>query len=157
MRRPTTGRDARELDGGAILIVDDDEDAREVLAELLGRRGYPVVTRGNGKEALAYLGAAPAPAVILLDLDMPMMDGYELRGRQAGDRALARIPVVVMTDRRTIDLARLGELSILHKPFALEQVIAAIDQHLAPRRLRAPRTTARTTAPMPAADLSGRV
>lgn len=152
MNRPTKVRDERDAGESArasstILIVDDDVDAREMLADLLARKGFSVTTRGNGVEGLGYLRTAPAPAVILLDIDMPMMDGYELRARQLAERTLATIPVIVMTDRHAIDRARLGGAPVVHKPFALDQLVATIERVTegAMRELRTP--SSRSSSP----------
>lgn len=110
-----------------ILVVDDDVDARALLAEILERRGHTVVTRSNGKEALAYLQEGPRPRLILLDLHMPLMDGYELHAQLATDDALASVPVVLMTDERSVDRARLGSIAILPKPLRVQQLLTVLD------------------------------
>src|SRR2546425_9329784 len=69
-----------------ILVVEDDPDARDEMARVLRSEGYDVAAAGDGEEALAELRRA-APALILLDLMMPVMDGFEFRVRQMQDRA----------------------------------------------------------------------
>ena len=85
-------------DAGDILVVDDDADARHRLRTVLERDGWTVSEAGNGQEALSQVGRAP-PQLILLDLTMPMMDGFaflhELRLRPGCEN----IPVVVLTAR----------------------------------------------------------
>src|SRR5689334_21206889 len=79
-----------------VLVVDDDRDTRMALKELLEERGYQAATATNGQEALAYLSEQPAPACILMDLMMPVMDGWAL----AEELSLAKIPpipLVVLT------------------------------------------------------------
>ena len=82
----------------AILIVDDDNDVRSALSEMLEEEGFTVEGAPNGREALARLrGGTIHPAVILLDLMMPGMDGWDFRSEQLRDPRLARVPVVVVS------------------------------------------------------------
>jgi CheY-like chemotaxis protein len=81
-----------------ILLVDDDDGLRTMLAEYLSDvGGYKVTPVTNGREALNHLQAGNRPCVILLDLMMPVMDGWEFRAAQCADPALAEIPVLVIT------------------------------------------------------------
>jgi CheY-like chemotaxis protein len=83
---------------GAILIVDDDNDVRSALSELLEEEGFSVNGAPNGREALALLrGGNVHPAVILLDLMMPGMDGWDFRSEQMRDPELAAVPVVIVS------------------------------------------------------------
>jgi CheY-like chemotaxis protein len=86
------------MSSGAILLVDDDKDVRSALSELLREEGYSVETAPNGREALARLRAGSIhPAVILLDLMMPGMDGWDFRSEQMRDPRIASVPVVVVS------------------------------------------------------------
>ena len=86
------------MSSGAILIVDDDNDVRAALAELLEEEGFAVEGAHNGREALARLRCGTVhPAVILLDLMMPGMDGWDFRIEQMRDPKLARVPVVIVS------------------------------------------------------------
>lgn len=80
-----------------ILIVDDEVDIRETTAELLREHGYRVGTASDGGRALEHLAANPAPAVILLDLGMEPVTGYEFMRVRDGHPCLSRIPVVLVT------------------------------------------------------------
>src|SRR3954454_8192873 len=83
---------------GAILIVDDDNDVRSALSEMLEEEGFAVEGAHNGREALARLRAGEVhPAVILLDLMMPGMDGWDFRTEQMRDPTLAGVPVVIVS------------------------------------------------------------
>ena len=84
--------------GGLVFIVDDDADVRESIAEVLEDVGYRTMGAGNGEEALRTLRAASRmPCVILLDIMMPVMDGWQFRAEQRLDPRLSAIPVVVVT------------------------------------------------------------
>jgi CheY-like chemotaxis protein len=84
--------------GRTVLVVDDDDDLRESIEVVLSARGHRVATAADGHEALAWLRRQPAnPCVVLLDLMMPRMNGFELRARMIADPELAAIPVVIIT------------------------------------------------------------
>ncbi len=78
------------------MIVEDDRDTREMLGRFLELEGFAVQTAENGKLALQALRGEP-PCVILLDLMMPVMNGWQFREAQRRDPALAQIPVVIVT------------------------------------------------------------
>ncbi|MBN9167594.1 MAG: hypothetical protein BGO98_34065 [Myxococcales bacterium 68-20] len=111
-----------------VLLVDDDIDIREAEELVLEDAGYRVVSAANGEEALAALENGLRPAVILLDLMMPVMNGWELRERMLRDATIASIPVVVVTGdtmaaQRAKSLAAAGYLA---KPFATEELLAIV-------------------------------
>jgi signal transduction histidine kinase/DNA-binding response OmpR family regulator len=89
-------RYARPDDGGPVLVVDDEPDARALVAGILATAGYRHVEAADGAAALAAI-ARQRPALIVLDLMMPGMDGFEVLEHLAGDAALRAIPVVVLT------------------------------------------------------------
>src|SRR5438128_8871587 len=80
-----------------VLIVEDDADLRDMMAQLLTIEGFSATTVANGREALDYLTRGDRPDVILLDLMMPVMDGWEFRRTQLADPALADVPVIVLS------------------------------------------------------------
>jgi CheY-like chemotaxis protein len=112
---------------GNILVVDDDADLRETLQLLLGDSGYRVTAVPNGLEALERLKTGARPALILLDLMMPEMNGWQFLERARADSILDAIPVVIMTARRKgTDLLPAPSRDILHKPFDTEKLLRTI-------------------------------
>lgn len=115
-------------DARSILVVDDDFDIRETLAEILQERGYAVVTAAHGQEALDILRRPLRPCLILLDLMMPVMDGYEFLDELAKDPALASLSVVVITAGAS--LARKPvDRPVMPKPFNIQQLMASVARH----------------------------
>ena len=115
-----------------VLVVDDDPAIREALADLLGEEGYRVVTAMNGVEALDKLRepSQARPCVILLDLMMPVMDGWQFRREQKQDAAIAGIPLIVITatGKRPV-LIDADELVM--KPLDLGRLFEAIERYCA--------------------------
>lgn len=107
-----------------ILLVDDDQELRDLISDLLEEEGYAVVATGDGKEALRYLAGGRAPVLILLDLMMPIVDGWTFLSVIRGDARLSRIPVVVMTasKRDRPD----GAISALKKPFRISDLLDTV-------------------------------
>ena len=81
----------------AILIVDDDAGSRQALAEVLTDEGYTVAIVGDGADGMTYLRQGHKPRVILLDLMMPGIDGWDFRAEQKRDAALADIPLIAIS------------------------------------------------------------
>jgi len=110
-----------------ILVIDDDDDIRAVLAMVLDEAGFRVVTAANGREALEHLREDPQPDVILLDLMMPEMDGYQFRAEQQRDPALRAIPTLIVTAGTvTPRVEELGAEAILRKPVSLRRLVDTI-------------------------------
>jgi signal transduction histidine kinase/CheY-like chemotaxis protein len=114
--------------GRTILVVDDDFDIREALEETLKEHGFQVITASDGLDALRRLRAMPSPpSFVLLDLMMPVLDGYGFLDERRKDPALSSIPVVVATAGHGFDRNRLGEgTPILPKPIQLSQLLNAL-------------------------------
>lgn len=112
----------------AILIVEDDDEIREILAEMLVDRGYSVVTARNGQEGLEAMRIPPAPCVVLLDLMMPIMDGWQLRKEMLADPALASIPVVIVSGVTDVEdkSSSLKAAGILTKPVRWPVLLASV-------------------------------
>ncbi len=124
--------DPGEKGGGCqVLVVDDDESIRETLSDVLRDEGFFVDQAENGAEALAYLRGHDAqhlPAVIVLDLMMPVMSGAEFRERQLDDPLLSRIPVVIMSaaDRGGVIAKKMKADAFLPKPPSMRLLLETI-------------------------------
>jgi len=113
----------------SVLVVDDDPDIREMLGMLLEFEGYVVRLAEHGQAALDDLHANPRPCCIVLDLQMPIMDGWAFRAAQRRDAALADIPVIVVTASYDVAaVAALHAAAYLKKPFTLEQLLPLLRQ-----------------------------
>ena len=111
-----------------ILVVEDDFYIRESVRELLEGEGHTVFSAENGAHALAELEAMRQPPdLILLDLMMPVKDGFQFRTEQRADARFAHIPVVVMSADPHLDSHRdlLAARTYLHKPLDIDQLLAA--------------------------------
>ncbi len=118
-----------EKSPGRILLVEDDLGIREALAEVLQDLGFEVRCAGNGAEALERLAAEDPPALIVLDLMMPVMDGWTFRAHQRSDPRLAAIPVMVVSAIDARPSRRGAELDVdafLAKPFELERFVSEV-------------------------------
>lgn len=107
----------------AVLIVEDDPDLRAMMEQMLHLEGFTTLTATNGQEALILLCTGASVKVILLDLMMPVMDGWEFRRRQRADPRFADIPVVVMS---ALDGERIGDfapLAAFRKPLPFGRMI----------------------------------
>jgi CheY-like chemotaxis protein len=114
-----------------ILIVEDDASVREALAAFLEGEGYSVVEAGDGAEALARLRGSESFGLILLDLMMPVMSGWEFRDVQAQDPSLSSIPVVIITaDNSAVkQAARAGVAGCLLKPLEFPELLSYVGRY----------------------------
>jgi CheY-like chemotaxis protein len=115
----------------SILIVEDEASIRAVLTEILEDEGYTVAGVTNGMEALAYLRQHAHPYLILLDLGMPVMTGWEFREEQQQDRTIRGIPVIVMSalPDLTRRAAALGVVGCLEKPIDIDILLGMVEQY----------------------------
>jgi CheY-like chemotaxis protein len=106
-----------------VLVIEDDSAVRETLRSVLEEEGFRAATARDGADALSWLRTATElPTVILLDLMMPVMDGWAFRAAQRRDPRLAAIPTIVLTASATgIDAEH-----VLKKPVSLDQLLAAL-------------------------------
>ena len=125
--------DQNNTDKGRILIVDDTPDNLRLLSRMLTRRGYDISTAKSGMLALEMAAATP-PDLVLLDVYMPIMDGYEVCRSLKADENLAAIPVVFLSAlSEPVDKLRgfeAGGVDYVTKPFHFHEVIARVENHL---------------------------
>ena len=123
-----------------ILIVEDDEANAEAIASLLEDEGYTAVSVPDGRAALEKLRDGEATGLILLDMSMPVMNGWRFREEQLKDAALAAVPVVVCTaDGAAAEKARaIGAAGFLRKPLDPGLLLEVVGMHCS--RSRTPRT-----------------
>lgn len=118
-----------------VLVVDDEPDVRLVARVVLTSGGHEVLEAESGEAALALLERGPTPDVILVDLRMPGIDGWELLSRVRGDPALENLPVVVFTahmaarDEAPQELR--GYEHLITKPFKPDELLSAVEDALA--------------------------
>jgi CheY-like chemotaxis protein len=118
----------------SILVVDDEADLRIMLSELLTDEGYTVAQVANGREALAHLQATTAlPHLILLDLMMPIMDGWAFLHVRQGDPLVRAIPVVVISAACNIaaSVAALNVQETLTKPIDVDDFLIVVERYCA--------------------------
>jgi CheY-like chemotaxis protein len=109
-----------------VLVVEDDPDLRDGLVELLAGEGFRTLAATNGREALHLLHRERVtPCLILLDLTMPVMSGWQFREEQLSDTAISSIPVVVMT---AVDPGTIRANALVHKPFEADELLGAISR-----------------------------
>jgi two-component system chemotaxis response regulator CheY len=112
-----------------VLVVEDDTDIRETVAELLIEEGYEVQTATSGKDALDRLQENETlPDVILLDLMMPVMDGWTFHGELQRTPTLAAVPIVVISADANVHekAARLNPVACLRKPVGIDELLAVV-------------------------------
>jgi len=112
-----------------VLIVEDDADLREMMAQLLALEGFGATTAANGLEALEYLERGAKPDVILLDLMMPVMDGWEFRRQQQSDPALAGVPVIILSALDQRRAAEVNAAAVLKKPLDFDRLLELVRQY----------------------------
>lgn len=113
-----------------ILLVDDDVDSTEALAELLSREGYSVACAENGREALDYLARSKPPCLIILDLMMPVMSGWEFRQHQTNDPKLKSLPVVIVS--ASGPMKGLKANAVLQKPVDFRRLMNVVRENCQP-------------------------
>ncbi|HEY6214254.1 MAG TPA: response regulator [Vicinamibacterales bacterium] len=113
-----------------ILVVDDDAGSRNALADLLRDEGYSVAAVAGGEEALAFLRQSPQPQLIVMDLMMPGLDGWDFRHEQKRDPKLAAIPIVAVSAAGKLPDAD----AQFRKPLNVEQFLETVRRYVRPSR-----------------------
>lgn len=111
-----------------LLLVEDDDGARAALSDILDYEGYTTAACCNGREALDYLHSQPLPALIILDLQMPVMDGWQFYNECKRDAALASVPVVVITAIQAPAGLEVNE--VMSKPIDLEHLLDTVRHYV---------------------------
>jgi CheY-like chemotaxis protein len=129
-----------EKNSAHILVVEDDPDIRESVVEILEDEGHRVTSAGDGREALDLLqSASPAPDLILLDLMMPIMSGYQFREEQLKLPAFASIPVLIVTAdvNARVKVESLQVAGFVQKPLKIQPLLDLVNQLVAASASRA--------------------
>jgi CheY-like chemotaxis protein len=111
----------------SILIVEDDIGLLDALSDLLEIAGYPIWRAQNGREALDFLRTPPRPAIILLDLNMPVMNGWQFLAQKRNDPALVKVPVLAMSGA-SMERPQ-GAAGFLRKPISAPALLKVIEDY----------------------------
>jgi CheY-like chemotaxis protein len=117
-----------------VLVVDDDREWRETVGEFLGVKGYTIQSAANGSEALEFSKHYQTPPeLILLDLNMPILDGWGFLAERRFHPQLAEVPVVIMSAARGVDgrAKEAGAAMVMRKPIVPEALLQVIERYAA--------------------------
>jgi CheY-like chemotaxis protein len=116
-----------------VLVVEDDADTREAMRSVLEVYGYTVVTAADGSEALEQLHKGLKPCLILLDLMMPGMDGFEFVNEKRQDPRISAIPVVIYSGHHDAksNAERLGAQGYFQKPVDVDNLVSLVEKYRA--------------------------
>jgi DNA-binding response OmpR family regulator len=114
-----------------VLLIEDDVGTRISLARALELEGYFVIRSPNGKDALNVIRTGPKPSLIILDLMLPVMDGWQFRKEQEADPGLATIPVILVSAVEWLDreAQALGIADYLTKPVDMSELVAMVKKY----------------------------
>ncbi len=113
-----------------VMLIDDDRDIRDALAELLREEGYKVTVAANGRDALTQLEGGVMPSLMLVDVMMPEMDGFEFCERCRADPRLLPVPRFLLTATPRLEhrAAQASVLGVLEKPVAVERLLEVVQR-----------------------------
>jgi CheY-like chemotaxis protein len=111
-----------------VLIVEDDPDTREMLGKFLELEGFHVETAANGQQALDKLETGVKACVIVLDLMMPVMDGWQFRRRQTEDPRIAKIPTIIVSAAGRDRMAQVSADAYLAKPIDMDELLTRVSE-----------------------------
>jgi len=110
----------------SVLVVDDDPNLVRLMSKFLKLEGFSPVPAGNGQEALSYLRGGGDASVILLDLRMPVMDGWAFRREHRGDPVIANIPIFILSGVETDHVHELDAAAAFHKPVSFPEIVDVV-------------------------------
>jgi CheY-like chemotaxis protein len=111
------------------LVVEDDRELLQQEADLLRRHGYEVMTAENGREALDLLRRSPLPSVLILDLGLPVMDGWEVLDERNRDPALRSLPAIVVSGRTDVaERVATARAHFARKPLKPETLLKLVEE-----------------------------
>jgi CheY-like chemotaxis protein len=113
-------------DGDIVLVLEDEEEARTFLVQILEFEGFKALGFPNGAEALDYLKKSQKPRLIVMDINMPVMNGPQFRSAISGESRLAKIPVVVVTAFDPPVAAVLSAVRVFRKPVDIDAFIRVV-------------------------------
>ena len=109
-----------------VLVVEDDDESRQLLTEILELEGFKVAAASNGAEAWDYLRQSDKPCMIVLDIFMPVMDGRRFRTLQLQDKKLAKIPTIVVSALDPSAINYLAALKVFRKPVDINVLLDVV-------------------------------
>lgn len=118
--------DSRPSTSRRVLVVEDDRDLRDLLVQLISIDGFDVRAVDNGRDALEHLRTAERPGLILLDLMMPIVDGFAFLRAQHATPELRDIPVIVLSALDRVPAAEFTDLEFLSKPLDFDRLLALV-------------------------------
>jgi len=130
--RPTASPNERAAAQRCLVaIIEDDTEFRNMLRELREEEQYRVVAVSNGAEALSLLQGETLPNVILLDVSMPVMDGFDFLRHRNEDPQLSAVPVVLVTNAKPHERPTVGVSDVVRKPIDIDEILFAIKRYCA--------------------------
>jgi CheY-like chemotaxis protein len=139
---------------GLVLVVEDDDDLRDAICQVLEEPGIDAIRAANGAEALQLLETGVSPNVILLDLMMPVMNGWMFRQHQQADPRAAEIPVIVMSAAPRLEEIALDGVDLVQKPVQLDELLGRVRALLDAREFDGVPPTVRDASVLRELDLS---
>jgi CheY-like chemotaxis protein len=115
-----------------VLVVEDNKVISDLIKSILEAGGYEVVSARNGLEAMTLLRSESLPCLILMDIEMPVMNGWELKAKLSADSRLKEVPIAVMSASRANLDSFHGSLLKLEKPFTIKDLMGVIERHCSP-------------------------
>jgi CheY-like chemotaxis protein len=117
-----------------VLVLEDEEDARAFLTQILQFEGFRVVALSNGAEAVDYLTRSEVPCLILMEIRMPVMDGRQFRAALLQDARLADIPVVIVTALDPSVATGMSALRVFRKPIDVDALLSVVRENCQARQ-----------------------